>query len=75
MLVRILARISAEIFAVMHLSMLCRQGGGGEARHGWGFDCLCWLWGRAFDLNLGTNLAIDLGKNLVRNLGINLGKN
>ena len=26
-------------------------GGGGGGRQGtlWGFDCLCWPWGRAFD--------------------------
>ena len=23
--------------------------GGGGAAGGWGFDCLCWLWCRAFD--------------------------
>ena len=25
------------------------RGGGGEAGHGVGFDCLCWPWGRALD--------------------------
>ena len=32
---------------IMHLSMLSRRGGGQGM--GWGFDCLCWPWGRAFD--------------------------
>ena len=34
---------------VQHQSMSCRRGGGGETGHGWGFDCPCWPWGRAFD--------------------------
>ena len=25
------------------------KGAGGEQGMGWGFDCLCWPWGRAFD--------------------------
>ena len=29
--------------------MPARGGGGGEAGHGVGFDCLCWPWGRALD--------------------------
>ena len=34
----------------MHLSMLCWCGGvGARQGMGWGFDCLCWSWGRAFD--------------------------
>ena len=40
------------VHSVMHLSMVCRRGGrggGGEAGHGVGFDCLCWPWGRALD--------------------------
>ena len=32
---------------VMHLPMLCRRAGGrGRQGMGWGFDCLCWPWGR-----------------------------
>ena len=29
----------------------CKAGGGGGERQGmgWGFDCLCWPWGKAFD--------------------------
>ena len=26
-----------------------RGGGGGRQGMGWGFDCLCWPWSRAFD--------------------------
>ena len=32
--------------------MFCRRGrrgGGGRQGMGWGLDCLCWPWGRAFD--------------------------
>ena len=37
---------------MMQLWMSCGGGGeGGVGRQcmGWGFDCLCWPWGRAFD--------------------------
>ena len=33
---------------IVHLSMLCRRGWGRQGME-WGFDCLCWPWGRAFD--------------------------
>ena len=35
------------IDCIMHLSMSWRRGGGQGM--GWGFDCRCWPWGRAFD--------------------------
>ena len=27
----------------------CKAGGGGRQGMGWGFDCLCWPWGKAFE--------------------------
>ena len=39
-------RARENYIAFMHLSMLCRRGRRGM---GWGFDCLCWPWGRVFD--------------------------
>ena len=42
-----LMRKPTEMCRFMHLSMLCRRGG--RQGMGWGFDCLCWPWGRAFD--------------------------
>ena len=46
-------RVMCVFPTVMHLSMFCRRGGGGAAERrqgmGWGFDGLCWSWGRAFD--------------------------
>ena len=38
--------VQARLPAVMQLSMQCRRA---RQRMGWGFDCLCWPWGRAFD--------------------------
>ena len=26
-----------------------KPAGGGRQGKGWGFDCFCWPWGRAFD--------------------------
>ena len=46
-----LAKQVLVFLGITHLSMSWRWWGGGVGRQGmgWGFDCVCWPWGRAFD--------------------------